>query len=220
MIYSGGIAEWTSAAFTPYPGGTDPLNQMGIPPGIDQPMLDAEAGGPVDIDMTFSKMNPKLLDDSDPFRLMTYSEVCFLQAEAIEKSIGTVPGNAQTLYENGVRAAMQMWTPYDASFVVTDAQVDAYLATYEYGVYKPAEEMIGEQLWASHFMNWYEAWSEWRRTGMPALVPVNYPGNDTNGTIPVRLRLPASEVSGNPNYSGSTLPDELTTKVWWDGGAE
>ena len=35
---------------------------------------------------------------------------------------------------------------------------------------------------------------------MPALVPVNYPGNDTNGTIPVRLRLPASEVTGNPNY--------------------
>jgi len=80
--------------------------------------------------------------------------------------------------------------------------------------------MIGDQMWVSHFMNWYEAWSEWRRTGYPALVPVNYPGNDTGGTIPVRLRLPASEVSGNPNYSGSTLPDEITTKVWWDGGAE
>jgi hypothetical protein len=220
MIMSGGIALWTSAAFTPFPGGTDPLNQKGLPNGVDQAMLDAAAGGQVVIDETFSKMNPKLLQDDDPFRLMTYSEVCLLQAEAIVKGIGTVPGNAQTLYENGVRAAMQMWTPYDPSFVVTDAQVDAYLAAFPYGTYKSAEIMIGEQLWASHFMNWYEAWSEWRRTGIPALVPVNYPGNDTNGTIPVRLRLPASEVSGNPNYSGSTLPDEITTKVWWDGGAE
>ena len=223
MIFSGGIAEWTSAAFTLYPGGDAPLNQKGIPAGVDQAMLDAANGSPVDIDMTFSKMNPKLLQDDDPFRLMTYSEVCFLQAEAIKKGIGTVPGTAKAFYEDGVRAAMQMWTPYDASFVVTDAQVDAYLATYEYDVYKPAETMIGEQLWASHFMNWYEAWSEWRRTGLPALVPVNYPGNDTNGTIPVRLRLPASEVTGNPNYLevyGSSNPDELTTKVWWDGGAE
>jgi hypothetical protein len=223
MIYSGGIGEWTSTAFTPVAGGTDPLNQKGLPPGVDQPMIDAAAGGPVNLHTTYSKMNSKLLQDDDPFRLMTYSEVCFLQAEAIVKSIGTVPGNAKTLYENGVRAAMQMWTPYDASFVVSDAQVAAYLTTYEYDVYKPALTMIGEQQWAAHFMNWYEAWSEWRRTGQPALVPVDYPGNDTNGTIPVRLRLPASEVTGNPNYAlvyGSSNPDELTTKVWWDGGAE
>ena len=81
--------------------------------------------------------------------------------------------------------------------------------------------MIGEQLWASHFMNWYEAWSEWRRTGYPALIPTNFPGNDTNGTIPQKLRLPASEVSGNPNYATTaTMPDELTTKVWWAGGTE
>lgn len=218
MIYSGGIALWNP--FTPFPGGTDALNQNGLPNGVDQAMLDAAAGSVVVIDETYSKMNPKLLQDDDPFRLMTYSEVCFLMAEAIERGIGTVPGSAATLYANGVKAAMQMWTPYDASFAVTDAQVDAYLATYVYDVHKPALEMIGEQLWASHFMNWYEAWHEWQRTGFPALVPVNYPGNDTNGTIPVRLRLPASEVSGNPNYSGSTLPDEITTKVWWDGGAE
>jgi hypothetical protein len=220
MIYSGGIADWTSAAFTPYPGGLDPLNQVGEPNGKDQAMLDVAAGHTVIRKETFSKMNPLLLQDDEFYRLMDYAEVEFLQAEAIERSLGTISGTAKEHYEKGVKAAMQMWTKYDPTLVVTDAQVATYLATYPYGVTKPALEMIGEQQWAGHFMNWFEAWSEWRRTGFPVLVPVNYPGNSTNGTIPVRLRLPASEVSGNPNYSTATMPDEMTTKVWWDGGAE
>jgi hypothetical protein len=227
MIFCGGIGSWVASAtsptgiFTPIAGGTDPLNQIGLPNGKDQSMLNAEAGHTVDIESTYTKMNPKLLYDGAPFRIMTYSETELLQAEAKERSIGNVTGTAQSHYENGVKAAMQIWNMYDESFVVTNAQVDAYLANYPYGVYKPALEMIGEQLWASHFMNWYEAWSEYRRTGFPQLVPVDYPGNDTNHTIPVRLRLPASEVAGNPNYkTGATFPDLITTKVWWDGGAE
>jgi hypothetical protein len=114
---------------------------------------------------------------------------------------------------------MQMYTPFNAAFAVTDAAVATYLATYPYGVTKPALTMIGDQMWVSHFMNWYEAWSDWRRTGLPALVPVNYPGNDTNGQIPTKLRLPAGEVSGNPNYlTGATQPDKIDGVVWWDGG--
>ena len=220
MIYSGGIADWNTAAFTPYPGGLDPLNQVGMPNGKDQAMLDAEAGHTVIPKETYSKINPLLLRDDSPYRLMDYAEVEFLQAEAIERGIGTVPGTAQAHYEAGVKAAMQSWVAYDPALVVTDAQVTTYLAAYPYGVTKPVLEMIGEQKWAAHFMNWFEAWSEWRRTGFPVLVPVNFPGNSTNGTIPRRLRLPASEVSGNPNYSTATMPDEMTTKIWWDGGAE
>ena len=64
---------------------------------------------------------------------MNVAEVEFLQAMAIEMGIGTVPGTAAEHYNAGVRAAMQMYPIYDASLVVTDAQVDAYLATYPYG---------------------------------------------------------------------------------------
>jgi len=224
MIYSGGIVNWTfvnsvSTVVPAVPGGTDPLNQRGMPNGVDQSMLDAAAGAPVDIQRTYSKMNPRLLDDDDPFMLMNVSEVEFLLAEAIVRGFGTVPGTAADHYNAGVKAAMQRWTPLDPSFVVSDAQVAAYLAAHPYGVEKPPLEMIGEQLWASHFMNWYEAWSEWRRTGYPRLTPTNYPKNDTGGQIPTKLRYPVSEVSGNPNYStDATQPDELTGKVWWDGG--
>jgi hypothetical protein len=221
MIYTMGIGIWTGAGFTPIEGGTLPLNQKGMPNGKNQSMLDVDAGSHVVVDQTFSKINALLLRLDSPHRLMTYSETELLQAEAIERSLGTVPGTAVAHYENGVRAAMQMWVNYDPSFVVSDAQVDTYLATYPYNVTKPALEMIGEQLWASHFMNWYEAWSEYRRTGYPNLTAVNFPGNDTNGQIPGKLRLPSSEVSGNPNYATTaTMPDEIKTKVWWAGGAE
>jgi hypothetical protein len=223
MIYSGGIGDWPSpTTLLLIPGGDDPLNQVGLPNGKNQSMLDAAYGHPVVVTQTFSRVNPLLLDTSDPYRLMTYAETELLLAECLERGIGTgITGTAQQHYENGVRAAMQSWTPFDASFVVTDAKVDAYLAAHPFGVEKPALEMIGNQIWANHFMNWFEAWSEWRRTGYPLLVPVNYPGNDTNGTIPVRLRYPASEVSGNPNYkTEATTPDKITTKLWWMGGVE
>jgi hypothetical protein len=222
MIYSGGIGEWTSVGFALVAGGDDPLNQLGLPNGKTQSLLDQEAGHSVVITSTYSTMNPKLLDFDDPYRLVTYAESELLLAECLERGIGTgITGTAQSHYENGVKAAMQTWDKFDPSFVVTDAQVTAYLAAHPYGVEQPALDMIGWQIWANHFCNWFEAWSEWRRTGRPALVPTNYTGNDTNGTIPVRLRYPSHEVSNNPNYqTGATMPDKITTKTWVQGGAE
>ncbi|TLU98261.1 SusD/RagB family nutrient-binding outer membrane lipoprotein [Dyadobacter luticola] len=216
MIISGGIGEWTASAYKPIT--VDPLKQKGMPNGFDQAMLDKLEGKTVDVAKTYSRINVKMLQDSDPYQIMNYGEVELLMAEAIERKIGTgMTGTAKSHYEAGVKASMQMYTPYDASLTVSDAAVAAYLKTYPYGVTKPALEMIGEQLWVNKFFNWWEAWSDWRRTGYPKLTPTNYPGNLTNGTIPVRLRYPTNEVAGNPNYqTGATLPDDFTTKVWWD----
>lgn len=216
MIISGGIADWTATAWTPTE--LDPLKQKGMPNGYDQPGLDKLEGKIVDVSKTYSRINVKMLQDSDPYMIMNYGEVELLLAEALERKIGSgITGTAKSHYEAGVKASMQMYTPYDASLIVSDGAAATYLTTYPYGVTKPALEMIGEQLWANKFFNWWEAWSDWRRTGYPKLTPTNYPGNVTNGTIPVRLRYPTNEVAGNPNYkTGATLPDDFVTKVWWD----
>jgi hypothetical protein len=227
MIISGGIGSWAaagnSAVWTPFgANSTDPLAQKGLPNGYDQGMLDALEGRSVVQVETYSRINPKMLDRSEPYQIMNYAEVELLMAEAKERNIGSgITGTAMEHYNAGVKAAMQMYTKYDASLTVSDAQVQAYLAQYPYGVAKPALPMIYEQLWVSKFFNWWEAWSDWRRTGYPELTPVDYQGNITNGTIPVRLRYPSNEAAGNPNFSsGATLPDNYTTPVWWDGGAE
>ncbi|WP_031528221.1 SusD/RagB family nutrient-binding outer membrane lipoprotein [Dyadobacter crusticola] len=217
MIISGGIGPWTANGFTPLV--LDPVKQKGMPNGYDQAMIDRlEGGSGVDLAKTYSRINVKMLQDSDPYMIMNYGEVELLLAEAIERKIGSgISGTAKSHYDAGVKASMQMYTPFDASLTVSDAAAQAYLTTYPYGVTKPALEMIGEQLWVNKFFNWWEAWSDWRRTGYPKLTPTNYPGNVTGGTIPVRLRYPTNEVAGNPNYqTGATLPDDFTTKVWWD----
>ncbi len=223
MIFSGGIGDLIAegdnlsmAADTKL----DPLVQKGMPNGKSQSMLDAIEGHPVNQDDEYSKMNYLFLQRDESYMLMNYGEVEFYLAEAAERGLGGVSG-AKAHYDNGVKASMQMYTTYDASLTVSDAAVTAYLSTYPYGTAKPALEMIGEQIWANHFLNWWEAWSDWRRTEFPKLTPTNYPGNVTGGTIPQRLKYPNSEVAGNPNFAaGSTSPNTYTTKVWWAGGNE
>ena len=221
MIFTAGVGKWQSEKeFVPY--FTDPLLQKGMPNGKDQNMLQAIEGvTPLNLDTTYSKINPKLLDRDEPYMLMNYGEVEFLLAEASQRGIGGLSaGGAEAYYNAGVKASMQMLNIYDASFVVSDAQVTSYLAAYPFNVAKPALEMIGDQLWVNHFLNWWEAWSNWRRTGYPVLIPTNYPGNVTNGQIPQRLRYPNAEVAGNPNFKTGASANDYTTKVWWAGGPE
>lgn len=219
MVLSGGIAKWTATEFIPI--NEDPLAQKGYPNGGDAQIINAMEGRDVVPTETYSRINFKLLQLDEPYMLMNYAETELLLAEAAERSIGGLtPAEAEAHYNEGVRAAMQMYTVYDPTLEVSDAEVDTYLAQYPYG-YKNPLEMIGEQLWVSKFLNWWDAWSDWRRTGYPVLVPVNYPGNVTNGTIPRKLKIPLTEIAANPNYAtGATMPDELTTRVWWDGGSE
>lgn len=221
MIISGGIATWSPTTWTPLD--TDPLDQKGMPNGYDQAGLDVLEGKTVVQETTYSKVNFLMLQDDEPYMLMNYGEVKLMLAEAAERSLGGLaPGAAAAHYNEGVKASMQMYTGYDASLTVSDAAVTTYLATYPYaGTTDQKLEMIGEQYWVNHFLNWWEAWSNWRRTNYPTLTPTNFPGNETGGTIPQRLRYHPLEISGNPNFDAtSTKPDQYTTKVWWAGGPE
>jgi hypothetical protein len=83
-----------------------------------------------------------------------------------------------------------------------------------------ALEQIGYQMWASKFLNWWEAWNDWKRTGYPNLVEfTENTGNVTLGKIPVRLPYPSTEVASNPNFDQADKHN-YTTPVWWDGGPE
>lgn len=221
MIISGGIGPWVSeSSFGPT--NTDPVAQKGLPNGYDLNTLRIFEGNPtLDPNLTYSRINPKLLNRNEPYMLMNYGEVKLLLAEAAQRGIGGLTAAAaEGHYNEGVKASMQMYTIYDASFVVSDAQVATYLAARPFNVLKPALEMIGEQLWASKFLNWWEAWADWRRTGFPNLTPTNYPGNVTGGKIPQRLMYPSSEAAANPNFKTGGSANDFVTKLWWAGGPE
>lgn len=165
----------------------------------------------------YSRVNPMFVLNSSPMVFQTYAEVEFMIAEAIER--GWASGSAADHYNAGVRAAMEMYSLYDASVEVASGDIDAYLAANPYNSANGLE-MIGEQYWAATFLNWYETYANWRRTGYPELTPVNYPGNESNGTIPRRLRYPTGEASNNPDAYNAAInsqgPDEFTTRMWWD----
>lgn len=225
MIISGGIGVWTATSWTPT--NVDPLAQKGPPNGLDGTQLDAYEGKPVsgssELAAEYSRINPLMMDRDEPYMLMNYGEVKLMLAEAAEKGIGGLAAAAaQAHYDEGVKASMQMYTLYDATLTVSDAQVASYLATYPYaGTSGQKIAMIFDQLWVNHFLNWYEAWADYRREGLPALTPINYPGNETGGVVPTRLRYPGGEVASNPNWAaGATQPDLYNTKVWWAGGAD
>ena len=99
-------------------------------------------------------------------------------------------------------------------------KLTAYLAAKPYDATKGLRNDSREQYWAATLLNEYEAFSNWRRTGFPALAPTNDPGNVTGGTIPRRLIYPTGEGSTNKaNYDAAVArqgANNFTTRVWWD----
>ncbi|KKM66523.1 hypothetical protein LCGC14_1480300 [marine sediment metagenome] len=82
-------------------------------------------------------------------------------------------------------------------------------------------EQIQTQKWVALFLDEYEIFSNWRRTGYPELVTVNYPGNLTGGQIPTRFVLPDSEGTINMTNFQEAVDrqgqgNSLISKVWWD----
>ncbi len=208
MIFSGGVG-----------GDTDPLAQEGMPNGLDGGTVDIYTGiEGTDVNVVFSLLNNLFFRLDSPYKLMTYAEIEFLLAEANERGIGTVGGSAQSHYDAGIKAAMQMYTPYDPTFVVTDAAVSGYLAQYPYTSGATGLRMVAEQQWLNGMLSWWDAWTYWRRMDLPQLTPVDYPGNVTGGQIPTRLLYPSKEISSNNEnlQAGGTKPNTFLGKVWWD----
>jgi hypothetical protein len=81
-----------------------------------------------------------------------------------------------------------------------------------------AIKKIMTQKWISNFMNGYEAWIDYRRTGFPNLtIPKD---NLNNDRFPVRFRYPDSEQAANrKNYEDAATRiggDTYNSKGWWE----
>ncbi|MCG8476749.1 MAG: SusD/RagB family nutrient-binding outer membrane lipoprotein [Cytophagales bacterium] len=187
----------------------------GFPNGLSSSEL-GELSKKHDFHRYYAQPNKTYMVDRDaPTILQSYAEVCFLKAE-YELRWGT-KAKAQTEFEKGLNAAIDMLKLYGAPVgELTKAIRDEFVAN----VGEVTHENIGEQMWMALFLDGYESFSNWRRTGFPTLKPTNFSGNATNGQIPRRLIYPSNESSMNgANYQQAIKhqgDDELTTRVWWD----
>lgn len=161
-----------------------------------------------------------------PGILITSAEVEFLLAEAASKG-WNVPGDANSHYEDGIRASMQMLNShYDIVTKITDEEIDEYIAENPLG--DNPREAINTQAWILHLTNPSEGWANLRRSDYPALadrtlLPVrgDFPHEDPNMQTPVRLRYPLLEAKYNSvNYKEAVERiggnDNWHTRVWWD----
>jgi hypothetical protein len=205
-------------------GDTTFADQLGQPNGYDAP----GSGSAYDLTKApnypgdpnkYSVVNRYTFSRLDaPTFFLTYGETELLLAEAAQR--GWITGTpAATYYTNGVSAAMAQLNA-QAGAGPSDAAIAAYLAANPYDA-AGALKQINTQYWVASFMDEYESFANWRRSGYPVLSPVTYPGNVTNGTIPRRFTYPQGEASTNgANYSAAVSDlnngDKMTSRVWWD----
>jgi hypothetical protein len=166
-----------------------------------------------------------------PVILLSVSESEFLQAEAIAR--GWITGDDKEHYTNGILAGMDQYaagiageiesehldlTAYgNANADLTD-YLDSMIALAPELAYPTAEadkiKTIITQKWASMAGNQgFEAWTEWRRTGHPAVIVPTTTSLIGAGKLPQRFIYPTDEVNLNKNFPGQKL---ITEKVWWD----
>ena len=194
------------------PTSTNPADFNGMPYGI----ANADISSQIPSSNFFSK-NVYKRNYKEMF--MEYSEVEFLLSEA--------NGFSQSNYVKGVTASMEKWG-------VPTASITAFVATLP-----PAtKETVLNQKYVALFMQPYEAWAEYRRTGYPntLLLPgqtgtynVAYEGSTTYtftslidglNDLPARLFYPTSTQSLNRvNYEAASTSiggDKMSTKLIWD----
>jgi hypothetical protein len=209
---------------TPASGDTTPADQKGQPNGYDLNGGATTLGNAPGFTTVgdYSSVPFSMTQMGTPTFILTYGETELLWADAAERfGIG---GSAASHYTNGVTAAMTYLSEYGSgATAVPGASITAYLTAHPYVAGNTGLSMINTQYWilTNTMMDFYESWSNWRRTGYPALTPINYPGNATGGTIPRRFPYPLVEATNNPvNYTAAhnAVPggDTMTGHVWWD----
>lgn len=158
-----------------------------------------------------SHVTDPILAPDFPSVLMSYSEVEFNLAEAVERGMN-VGGTAEEHYNNAITASLEYWD-------VSKADITAYLADPEVN-YSTASgnwrEKIGIQAYISLYLRGFDAWTEWRKLDFPALEKPDA----AISPIPVRFPYPNSEAQLNPNnfkQAGEAIGgDEVTTHLFWD----
>ncbi|WP_071638746.1 SusD/RagB family nutrient-binding outer membrane lipoprotein [Flavobacterium johnsoniae] len=183
---------------------------VGVKPGLFQWDVPTGASSTSGIQAYFKKK-------TTPFLHVSYSETQLLLAEAAFR--GWVPGSAADYYKKGVEAGIKQLEIYGAT-PATQAAIDAYLNAKPL-VAGQEKVQIATQLWITYIFNSIEAYSNWRRTGYPVLVPITNADSETGGVTPKRLYYPNDEMQKNEAHYLEALArmggkNDWLNKVWWD----
>lgn len=203
---------------------------------------------PDGLEDTYSLPNIKM---DSPVTLITAAEVAFLKAEGVLLGWNMGGQTAQEFYEEGIKLSCEQWgvavgdylsvTSTRGAFTdelvgelsMPDFKSDITVSweTAEGDIEKQKAKIITQKWIALYPYNILEAWSEWRRTGYPNLLPAvvnssggvvqditQVDGRDTGGMR--RLKYPASENEQNRENLQKAIndlggSDNYGTDLWW-----
>lgn len=190
------------------------LNDPRLPFYFDKPADSAYKGGTPGSGNTFANLShpSALIEKPDfPYIFMSYSEVEFILAEAVERGY-SVGGTAASHYSAAVTASMNYWD-------VSTSDINAYLAQPSVAYATAAgsyKEKIGIQKYLAYYLDGFDAWTDQRRLDFPALVA---PSTAKSG-YPVRYTYPVKEQNLNSaNWTAASTAiggDKVETKLFWD----
>jgi uncharacterized protein YukE len=203
----------------------DAANLIGMKNGLkNEPYTDLDGNDiPAAGDTTvYAMAATELQSITAPMVLQTYAEVEFLKAEAAIR--GWISTSDKDHYEAGVTAGMQMLEGIYGTTPISGAEISTFLAGD--GAYKSGGsvgerwEQVMDQYFIATYLNEYEAYANWRRSGFPNITATRHPGSYTNGQFMVRMIYPTAESGSNAaNYAAAVAnqgADSYTTPLWWD----
>lgn len=168
----------------------------------------------VNIPAAYSRIGNAFRSAGSSLNIYSYAQVLFMMAEAAK--IGYIAGGdavAADYYYDAIQASWEQYGVFEATTYAT------YIANPAVA-YDPAKgyEQIMTEKWVHMYLNGWEAWNDWRRTGYPVLTAAA-DAVDPKG-IPRRLGYPSNEKSLNgTNYSAAVTSmggDDNYIRVWWD----
>ncbi|HVI49267.1 MAG TPA: SusD/RagB family nutrient-binding outer membrane lipoprotein [Chitinophaga sp.] len=171
--------------------------------------------------------------NAEPYILIGYTELCFNIAEAAYR--GWIAADAATWYLNGINASMK-WYGLSQGQTLTIGNVDGtkpnqgtaivdiagFLANPNV-TYNPVNGLtqILTQKYVAFFMNsGFEAYYNWRRTGIPAFSQGGVGIGTASNMIPLRWQYPQDEINyNNNNYKAAVSSqfggtDDVNAKMW------
>lgn len=160
--------------------------------------------GKWDIGPFYSKADSKM-------PLITYFELKFIEAEARLRINASDP-QIEVALKEAIRANMQKMDTA-ATLATINTFIDSHVALT--GDFNNDLNVIMTQKYLAMFLQ-PEAWTDYRRTGIPALVPNPAGDNATNvgGGIPRRLPYVWTERELNANCPAGGV--QMQDRFWWD----
>lgn len=155
---------------------------------------------------------------SQPAILITAAESYFLQAEAILR--GYMSGDIAAAYKNGVEASFNyLGAPIDSADKIISLPGNKNSNLAACTTTQDKLNCIIRQKWmAMDGTTPFEAWSDYRRLGLPTNppIPISVSPYTVSNNIPLRLLYPTSEYQTNPGaVAGEGTINPQTSKIWW-----